>query len=103
MERGSRGWWEHPSKPPAWGRGEGDGGSRRGPEGPGGSCSWCGHSLLAPPSSPPPLQMCVALVMQLVQGAADMPPVDAGAKAAHQKCGAPHHWADRFWAGLMDK
>ena len=47
--------------------------------------------------------MCVALVMQLVQGAADMPPVDAGAKAAHQKCGAPHHWADRFWAGLMDK
>ena len=50
-----------------------------------------------------PIQMCVALVMGLVQGTADVPPADGGAKAAYEKCGIPHIWADRFWLGVMER
>ncbi len=72
---------------------------------PSGAVSCFCSKVLRPPVTPalPHLQMCVALVMQLVQGAADMPQVDVGAKAAYERCGHPHIWASRFWKNIVDR
>ncbi|KAG1668765.1 hypothetical protein FOA52_006018 [Chlamydomonas sp. UWO 241] len=55
------------------------------------------------PGSTVAIQVVVGLIMQLVTAAADLPPVDAGAKAAYERCGLPLAWGERFWGALMDK
>ena len=45
----------------------------------------------------------MALVLQLVQGTAVLPALESSAKAAFDKCGHPHIWADKFWSGVLDR
>lgn len=49
------------------------------------------------------IQVSSALVLQMVQAAAELPPADADQESVMEQLKAPIAWCDRFWIILMDK
>lgn len=49
-----------------------------------------------------PLQMCVGLVLQLMQSMCDLPDSDADVTAAYKQCHQQFNCVDYFWNGMLN-
>lgn len=49
------------------------------------------------------IQMCSALVMQMIQSTAELPAVDVDGETALKLCSVASTWADHFWKSIMDR
>ncbi len=49
------------------------------------------------------VQLTSALVVQLVQSAAELPPADCSEEQLHEASRAPLHLCDRIWLALIDQ